>query len=214
MRGVFVTGTDTGVGKTIVSAALMAAFPNANYWKPVQSGSNEDDDTHTVRTLANASPERCWEKGYRLAIPASPHHAAEAEGVEITLEQLNDWCPKTDGPWVVEGAGGLLVPLSRTLLLPDLIRALELPALVVSSTRLGTINHSLMTVETLRSMNIPTLGLVMNGERDPSAISGLASHACTDLLLEVFPTEDMTPYFVQSLAASLAHIPSLQTALG
>lgn len=208
------TGTDTGVGKTIVSAALLAAFPTAKYWKPVQSGSQEDDDTRTVRTLANTSPERCWEKGYRLKIPASPHHAAEAEDVEITLEKLNEWRPKTDTPWIVEGAGGLLVPLSRTLLLPDLIRALELPVLVVSSTRLGTINHSLMTVETLRSMKIPTLGLIMNGERDPSAISGLASHASTDVLLEVFPTEDMTPHFVQSLAASLAQVPALQTALG
>ena len=86
LKGVFVTGTDTGVGKTIVSAALMSAFPEAHYWKPVQSGSDEDDDTRTVRELAQTSDSRCWDHGYRLVIPASPHHAAEAEEVEITLE--------------------------------------------------------------------------------------------------------------------------------
>ena len=213
MKGVFITGTDTGVGKTIISAALMSAFPNAHYWKPVQSGSEEDDDTRSVRELAETGSSRCWDHGYRLIIPASPHHAAEAENVEITLEGINKYKPTSDGPWIVEGAGGLLVPLSRTLLLTDLIQALGLSVIVVSATRLGTINHSLMTLRTLKTMGIPTLGLVLNGDRDPSALSGIGAFSNEALLLETPATENVTPEFVHTIGRDFANNPRLQAAL-
>ena len=125
MKGLFVTGTDTGVGKTVVSAALMAAFPGASYWKPVQSGCDEDDDTATVRNLSGATPDRCLDRGVRLKLPASPHHAAEVEGTEIRLSQLLEGAPQERGPWIVEGAlrvsfdtTPVLIPNSKALLTP------------------------------------------------------------------------------------------------
>ncbi|MEZ4266071.1 MAG: dethiobiotin synthase [Myxococcota bacterium] len=178
MRGIFVVGTDTGVGKTLVCAALMAAGEaGLRYWKPVQTGALDDDDTETVRRLARLGPERLIERGVRLRAPASPHHAAALEGQELRLEPLLAIADGLAGPVVVEGAGGLLVPISATLLLPDLIRALALPVLVVGATRLGTINHTLLTLAELRRQGLQTLGLVLSGPPDPSVDTALAAHA-------------------------------------
>ena len=183
MKGIFVTGTDTDIGKTVVSAALMAVSPeHVSYWKPVQSGS--DDDTENVLDLAQVSRRRCLTQGYRLQLPASPHHAAAAEGREVALEPLMQRAKSccASGSWIVEGAGGVLVPLSETLLMADLIAALALPALVVTSSHLGTINHSLLTLESLRRRQIPVLGLVMMGAPDEGATTGITSHTDTPFL--------------------------------
>ena len=214
MKGLFVTGTDTGVGKTVVSAALMAAFPGASYWKPVQSGCDEDDDTATVRNLSGATPDRCLDRGVRLKLPASPHHAAEVEGTEIRLSQLLEGAPQERGPWIVEGAGGLMVPLSRTTILPDLIKALDLPTLIVSSTRLGTINHTLLTVAAHASLGLETVGLVLNGDHDPSATSGISAHTDVEILMAIPHRKELTPDFVRSVGGRLAQIPALARLLG
>ena len=185
MNGIFVTGTDTGVGKTVLSALLMASAPTGvGYWKPVQTGTDDDDDTGTVAQLSGLPNSRIHDVGARYRLPASPHHAAAAEGAEITLDGLLAQAPPA-GRWVVEGAGGLLVPLSDSCLLTDLVAALELPLVVAASTRLGCINHTLLTVRHALAMGLDVLGVVMMGPPDPSALSGLAAHCPAPILAEI-----------------------------
>jgi len=167
-RGIFVTGTDTNVGKTLVSAALFHRYRrevSLCYWKPVQTGSEQDDDTATVRALGECADEEIFDRGVRLPRPVSPHLAARWAGTRITLAALcKMWesAPPNVG-WIVEGAGGILVPLNEAELMVDLLRALQLPALVVARSTLGTINHTLLTLEALRHRAIPVVGVVMVG---------------------------------------------------
>jgi dethiobiotin synthase len=164
MRGLFVTGTDTGIGKTAVSAALAIRFRGAGYWKPVQTGYPEDDDTRDVVALAAPVIHRA---GVRLPRPLSPHLSARLAGQPIDFDSLVDLAPRDPRPWIVEGAGGVLVPLDDTHLIIDLIAALALPALIVARSTLGTINHTLLTVEALRARAIPIAGAVLVGEPNP-----------------------------------------------
>jgi dethiobiotin synthase len=171
MNGIFVTGTDTGIGKTIVSAALVCALrekENVCYWKPVQTGIEEDNDTETVKKLANCRDEEIFDKGFRLEKPLSPHLSARLANVEITIEKVLRFT--TDFPserfWIVEGAGGVLVPLGESELMIDLIKALSLPLLIVARSGLGTINHTLLTLEALRNRNLEICGVIMNGEQN------------------------------------------------
>jgi dethiobiotin synthetase len=159
-----VTGTDTGIGKTIFSAALAGAF-GVPYWKPIQSGLEEETDSEVVARLAGV-PVR--PEGYRLVTPASPHLAAEIDGVEIDPDALTP----PDGALIVEGAGGALVPVTRTLLYADLFARWQIPVIVCARTGLGTINHSLLTIEALRSRDVPIHGLAFLGDavRDSEAI--------------------------------------------
>lgn len=151
-----ITGTDTGVGKTVVSAVLTLAL-RATYWKPVQSGCNEETDSETVSRLTD---QPVLPETYRLQTPASPHFSAAAEGVIIKAMPL----PDTHGPLVVEGAGGALVPLRNDLLYADLMACWKAPVVVVARTSLGTINHSLLTIATLKARDISVLGVVFVGD--------------------------------------------------
>jgi len=168
-RGLFVTGTDTGVGKTVVSAALVHRYgPQASlrYWKPIQTGVGEDDDTGEVRRLTAGAPVEYVDVGIRLPRPVSPHLAASLAGTSIDLTEVSaplEGCAKTE-PWIVEGAGGVLVPINRAEMMVDLISRLELPVLVVARSTLGTINHTLLTLESLRSRSLTVAGVVMVGE--------------------------------------------------
>ncbi len=169
MNGIFITGTDTSVGKTVVSAALVCALlarKNICYWKPVQTGIEADDDTQTVRQLAGCADEEIFDKGFRLERPLSPHLSARLANVEITIEKILNFLPadKDDKFWIVEGAGGALVPLNKNELMIDLMKMLNLPVVVVARSGLGTINHTLLTVEALRNRNLKISGVVMNGE--------------------------------------------------
>ncbi|MEZ5426472.1 MAG: dethiobiotin synthase [Pyrinomonadaceae bacterium] len=169
MRGIFVTGTDTGIGKTVVSAALVCAWRSAEkvcYWKPVQTGIEEDDDTATVRKLAACSVEEIFDRGFRLEKPLSPHLSARLAGVEIGVGKILQFAEKIPEErfLIVEGAGGLLVPLNEEQLMIDLIRALGLPVLIVARSSLGTINHTLLTVESLRRRDLKISGIVLVGE--------------------------------------------------
>jgi dethiobiotin synthetase len=161
MRAVVVTGTDTGIGKTVFAAGLTAALDGA-YWKPVQSGLDDDEDSEIVARLASLPPERIVPPAYRLRTPCSPHRAAEIDGVEIDPARLSP--PATDHPLVIEGAGGVLVPLTRTILYADLFARWALPTILVARTALGTINHSLLSLEALRSRGVPVLGVAFVGE--------------------------------------------------
>ena len=164
MNGIFITGTDTGIGKTTYAAWLMRRHPDATYWKPVQTGFPADDDTATV-AANHALP------GIRLRDPVSPHLAAEREGVTLTLEDILAPVHGFCGTLVAEGAGGLLVPLAPDLMQTDLIAALGLPAVVVAPDRLGTINHTLLTVDALRRRGLAVRGVVLwGGDSNRAAI--------------------------------------------
>lgn len=181
MRGIFVTGTDTDVGKTWVCAALLAGAPAAwRYWKPVQTGlADAVGDTATVRRRARLTPEQAPDVGTRLDVAASPHHAARLAGRRITVASILSAAPVAGAPgpfWVVEGAGGLLVPLNDRETMLDLIRALRLPVVVVVRVRLGAINHALLTERTLRRARVPALGHLLSGEEDPALTSALRAH--------------------------------------
>jgi dethiobiotin synthetase len=156
-----VTGTDTDIGKTVFAAGLAGAL-GAPYWKPVQAGIDPEGDKEAVSRLANLPPDRILSEAYRLRTPASPHLAARLDGVTISLDQLA--LPPVDGPLVVEGAGGVLVPVSETLLMADIFAYWALPVILCARTALGTINHSLLSIEALRSRGVPLAGIAFIGD--------------------------------------------------
>ncbi|MDE2619124.1 MAG: ATP-dependent dethiobiotin synthetase BioD [Sphingomonadales bacterium] len=163
MNTIVVTGTDTGVGKTVFAAALTGAL-GARYWKPVQAGPDEYEGTDALRVarLAGIAPDRVHPEVYHLTTPCSPHRAAEIDGVTIARERLA--LPAGPGPLVVEGAGGALVPLTRDWLYADQFAVWGAPVVVVARTALGTINHSLLTIEALRRRGIAVHGIAFVGD--------------------------------------------------
>lgn len=166
-----IAGTDTGIGKTVFAAALTAAI-GATYWKPVQSGLDEGTDTASVANLSGAPPQRFLPEAYRLVTPCSPHRAAEIDGVSIDPARLT---PPPADPLVVELAGGLMVPLTRDLLTIDLIATWDLPVILVARTALGTINHSLLSIEAMRARGIAIHGVAFVGESVPDSEETIAS---------------------------------------
>lgn len=163
MTALVVTGTDTGIGKTVVAAMLTLAL-DAVYWKPVQSGTLEGTDTATVAALTGLGSEHFLAERYVLTQPLSPHRAAELDGVEIDPAALVLPEMPAERLLVVEGAGGLMVPLTRRTLFIDVFQRWGAPAVVVARTGLGTINHTLLSVEALRTRNIPIVGVVFVGD--------------------------------------------------
>jgi dethiobiotin synthase len=162
----FITGTDTGVGKTVVSALLCAAF-DAIYWKPIQTGTREGTDRSTVMKLAQIPPMRTIPEVYAFAPPVSPHLAARLAGVDIELRKIR--LPETirsneRESLIIEGAGGAFVPINRTQLMTDLMRHLKFPVLLVSRTSLGTINHTLLSIAGLRAARLELRGVIMVGK--------------------------------------------------
>lgn len=160
-RAIIVTGTDTGIGKTVFAAGL-AGVLGAHYWKPVQAGTEPEGDSETVARLSGLPPVRVLPEAYRLKMPASPHLAAREEGIAIDAAGLA--LPEVEGPLVVEGAGGVLVPLGEELLMADVFASWGVPAVVCARTGLGTINHSLLTVRALQGAGVRVLGLAFVGE--------------------------------------------------
>ncbi len=159
MRGLFVTGTGTGVGKTVLSAALTLAR-SASYWKPIQTG--RESDTAEVQRLTGCA---VLDKGVRLPDPVSPHLAAKRAGLRIDLNDVLKFIPES-GDWIVEGAGGVLVPINETEMMLDLMERLALPVVVAARTTLGTINHTLLTLNAIRSRGLSVERVVMIGDRD------------------------------------------------
>ena len=163
----FVTGTDTGVGKSVASAWLVRRL-EAAYWKPVQSGLEEETDPEFVRRVADVDAGRIHPCAFALPEPLSPHEAARRAGVRITLAAILERQPDAEGPLVVEGAGGVMVPLNdEGEMMIDLMAALGLPVVVVCRTTLGTINHTLLALEALRRRGLRVAGLVLNGPDMP-----------------------------------------------
>ncbi len=180
-RGYFVTGTDTDVGKTVVSAALTLAL-GASYWKPVQTGSPAD--RAQIQGWTQLPDSRFAPEQWRFPLPASPHIAARAAGGRIELRDLRPpWLAgaAAEASWIVEGAGGVLVPLNERERMADLIARLGLPVIVVARTRLGTINHTLLTLEALRHRQLAIACVVMNGESQPEVAETIKNLGNTPL---------------------------------
>lgn len=215
MRGVFVTGTDTGVGKTVVSAALLASFPATRYVKPVQTGWPADDDVAMVRRLAQVDALRAPAVGARLAEPCSPHHAAALEGAALSVAGLCDVVTAAaDGAAVVvEGAGGLLVPLSARERIADLIAWLGLPVVVTVAVRLGAINATLLTLEALTARRLRAVCAVLVGAQDPSLTTALAAFAPELPRLALPRLPDLSPRRLAEAASGWSALPGLREAL-
>ncbi|KIC94934.1 dethiobiotin synthase [Flavihumibacter solisilvae] len=159
-KPIFITGIGTGIGKTLVSAIVTEAL-QAHYWKPVQAGFADGTDTGWIK--ANTSESTVVHpEVYKLAMPASPHIASREEGVEIDIDRIVSNKPQSKCPLVVEGAGGLLVPLNDSQFVADLVIALDAAVILVSRNYLGSINHSLLTAEACRVRGIPVIGWIFN----------------------------------------------------
>lgn len=201
---IFVTGTDTDAGKTVISALLTLGL-GAHYWKPVQSGCEIDSDTKTVQELTGLSDEHFLPESYRLTEPLSPHEAAARDGVRIDLDTIQLPTSFTslpaETPLVVEGAGGILVPLAPGVLTIDLVKKLKLPALVVARSGLGTINHTLLTLHALRASDIPITGVVLNGPRHPENAEAIEEYGRVPVLAQLEHLE-LSPH---ALAAAFAN---------
>lgn len=190
MPGIFVTGTDTGVGKTVVSSIVVAALRQScavGYWKPVQTGIEADDDTAEVRRLARCVNSEIASDGIRLPRPLSPHLAARLAGRPFAIPDLiATWQRLPSGRfWVVEGAGGVLVPLNDREMMVDFIGVLGLPALIASRSGLGTINHTLLTLAELRRRSIPVGGVVMVGTPNSENRAAIEKYGETRVLAEL-----------------------------
>jgi dethiobiotin synthetase len=159
----FVTGTDTGVGKTVVSALLCAAL-DAIYWKPIQTGSREGTDRNTVMRLAQLPRNQTLPESYIFSPPVSPHLAARMAGRRIELRKIKAPEIPASENLIAEGAGGALVPISRTRLMTDLMRRCGFPVLLVSRTSLGTINHTLLSIAALRAARLEIRGVILVGK--------------------------------------------------
>ena len=165
-HGFFITGTDTDAGKTLVSAWLRY-HTGYGYWKPIQSGASSDCDTSSVAALTSPlapsvkEKERIYTPTYTFQAYSSPEFAARQEGKEILLDKIQ---LPTSGPLLVEGAGGIMVPLSPKLTVLDLIQFLGLPVIVVARNKLGVINHTCLTLRVLQSTGVPVKGVVLSGD--------------------------------------------------
>ncbi|MDH7640769.1 dethiobiotin synthase [Sphingomonas oryzagri] len=189
-----VTGTDTGIGKTVFAAALTRAL-GASYWKPIQSGLLDGADGETVAELG---VEAVLPEAYRLTEPLSPHRAAELDGVTIDPAKL---VPPTDDPLVIEGAGGVLVPVTRELLYADLFARWGLPVVLVARTGLGTINHSLLSVEALRARGAAVHGIAFVGDANEDNEATICAIAGVKRLGRL---PKLDPLTADSLAAAFA----------
>ena len=169
---IVVTGTDTDVGKTVFAAALAGAL-GASYWKPIQAGLDPRSDADSVAALAGLPSASILREAYRLSTPCSPHRAAEIDGVTIEPDRLV--IPHVDGSLVIEGAGGVLVPITRHLLFADLFARWACPAVIVARTELGTINHSLLSIGALRQRGVPILGIAFVGDAQPDSETTIVS---------------------------------------
>lgn len=187
----FITGIGTDVGKTITSAIITQAL-EADYWKPVQAGALDHSDSHKIQSYISNDKTVIHENSYKLNTPASPHLAAEIDGITIDLKQIIE--PKTKNHLVIEGAGGILVPLNNTDCIIDLIQK-DYKVIVVSRHYLGSINHTLLTCEALKSRNIAVAGIIFSGDENTASESIILSKTGATFIGRI----DNEPYFDQNV---------------
>lgn len=196
----FISGIGTEIGKTVVSSIFVKAF-NAHYWKPVQSGELDHSDSQKVQKLSSSHPDKILSERFRLKSPLSPHTSAEIDGINIQLQDFS--LPSIDNHLIIEGAGGLMVPLNQKDLLIDLIALLNIPVVLVSQNYLGSINHTILSYEALNARNIPIAGLVFNGPRNDSGKAFIANYTRLPILLEINQEDEVNASMVNHYARIL-----------
>lgn len=189
MKRIMVCGIGTDVGKTVVSAILTKVF-EGDYWKPVQSGDDTALDTTTIKSLLDAGKHCVHPAAYSLKAPLSPHHAASLEGIEIDVNAIKP--PLTSRPLIIEGVGGIRVPLTEEITTLDLFKKWQCGWIIVSKHYLGSINHTLLTVDALKREGVNILGLVFNGDINPYSESAIANIAKAPVLARLYPEEKIT----------------------
>jgi dethiobiotin synthetase len=188
----FITGTDTGIGKTLVSAMLLSGI-NARYWKPVQSGLTDITDTEWVKKHAGLDASRFFTETYRLKAPLSPHESAALEGKHIDLEQFIIPQVSQGETLLIEGAGGIMVPLNEKDYIIDLMKRCNAPVIIVARSGLGTINHTLLSINQLRQKHIEIFGIVMNGPKNTSNSEAIEHFSGVKVIAEIEPLALITP---------------------
>jgi dethiobiotin synthetase len=192
----FITGISTDVGKTVASAIIVEAL-QADYWKPIQAGDLENSDTHKVQSLISNTQSQFHPNSYALQTPASPHLAAAKDGITIDLNQIQE--PATTNHLVIEGAGGILVPLNDTESVVDIIQP-DYKVIVVSRHYLGSINHTLLTVEALQNRKIQVAGIIFSGDENTSTESIILSRTGLAYIGRIV----QEPYFDSNVIAEYA----------
>lgn len=182
MKRFFITGIGTNVGKTIASAILVEAL-NADYWKPIQAGDLDNTDTMKLASLISNTKSKFHPETFRLTKAMSPHAAAGADGIKINIKKMV--LPETSNTLIIEGAGGLMVPLNEKYLVIDLIKKFKAEVIIVSKNYLGSINHTLLTVEALKNRNIPIAGIIFNGKSSISSEKYILKYTGLKKLLSI-----------------------------
>ena len=200
MRKIFITGIGTGIGKTIVSAVITEAL-QADYWKPIQAGLVDGTDSETVKNLIRNSKTKIHPEAFRLAMPASPHTAAAAENISINIKDFQ--LPHTTNNLVIEGAGGLMVPLSEKELVIDLIEALQTEVVVVMRHYLGSINHSLLTLQALKSRKLNVKGIIISGAPNEQSEKAILSFSDYKIIGRIGEEKTFTKAVVSGYAQKI-----------
>lgn len=193
----FITGIGTNVGKTVISAILVEAL-KADYWKPIQAGDLSFSDTIFVKSLISNSVSHFHKEVYALHLAASPHYAAQEENIEIRVSDFS--IPATENHLIIEGAGGVLVPLNEQELMIDLMVKLDAEIILVSENYLGSINHTLLSVEALRHRGLTIRGIIFNGKHTPSTEKFILSYTQLPCLLRVEQEEEANPVMIRRYA--------------
>lgn len=194
----FITGISTDVGKTIVSSIIVEAL-EADYWKPIQAGDLDNSDSHKIKSYISNDKTVIHENSYKLNTPASPHLAAELDGITIDLKQIKE--PKTQNHLVIEGAGGIFVPLNNNDCVIDLIQK-DYKVIVVSRHYLGSINHTLLTIEALQNRKINIAGIIFSGEENKSSESIILNKTGVKCIGRI----EQEPYFDQNVIKEYADL--------
>jgi len=195
-----VCGIGTDVGKTIASAILVEAL-GAGYWKPLQAGMLEETDTHVIERLVPSAA--CYPESFRFVHPLSPHHAAYLEGLDVNDEHIN--IPKHDGDLIIESSGGVLVPYQKDRLLIDLFCKWNCEWVIVSRHYLGSINHTLLTVDVLQRRRVRLLGIIFNGNPEPFSEEAIISISGLPMIGRIYQEAQWTPSLIRRYAWEWKH---------
>lgn len=197
MYRIMVVGIGTDVGKTIVSAILTTVL-NGDYWKPIQCGDEKNSDTTTMKKWLDTTKHTIYSPAYSFKSPLSPHHAARLENISIRWDSIT--IPQTPNPLIIEGVGGILVPLTPKISSLDLFKSWNCQWVIVSKHYLGSINHTLLTVEVLKKLCLPILGIIFNGEHNPDSESAILEISQTPVLGRLLPETNLNLQMIQRYA--------------
>ncbi|WP_207425656.1 dethiobiotin synthase [Pedobacter sp. SYSU D00535] len=203
MKAVFITGIGTEVGKTVTSAVLVEKF-KIDYWKPIQSGDLDNSDTDKVKRLVSNNESKFHSEAYRLSQPFSPHKSAALDGIEISLSQIT--IPPTKNDLLIEGAGGLMVPLNDQHYIIDLIQRLETEVILVIRHYLGSINHTLLSIDALKSRDISLRGIIFNGASDEYSEKAILNYSGARVLGRIPDMEVLTPETITAAGRGISAI--------